>query len=557
MTERRHGGASTDAGDDWHGQAAPGYQDDHFRNLFGPTCAGECFQGYGPARRADTRRMLEGLADRMTKPYAWPQGWASEGRDPGDNPCIPAGYTYLAQLVAHDLVHTSAPFPNPARPPARQRNRRQLPLMLDTIYGGGPSVTPHVYALPARRLVPRTRLRLGKVRQPDTAVIRGGIREDLPTVDIPRTACPHLNDSPPAGCPDVLIADPRNDDSLMLSQLTALFHLLHNAVMAELEKRPELAPEIPHKAVAQRFSLARKVVTLIYRHIVRKDLLRRLLHTSVYHAYDLDAGDVAFIDPQDDPRLPIEFSHAAYRVGHSMVRPVYRVNAEVGEQALSSVLRQTSIEPASMPLQTNWLLQWGLFFRVNGSTPNASRRLVPAMAPHLWQDYAFPPQDGGRGGLLYIDLIRGGDMRLRSVQSLIDHLPPALRGAYQLLADQGYRETSLAAWLKAERSRLDADPLDVTKLAQDPPLQFFLLHEAATIEDGKSLGPLGSTILAEVLMGAMRQGWAEIEDDAIAYKAAADLFDAKAPPHRMRELIDFVADRHDLRDERLLDFRFV
>ncbi|GHD63786.1 hypothetical protein GCM10017083_54630 [Thalassobaculum fulvum] len=557
MTERRHGGASTDAGDDWHGPAAPGYQDDHFRNLFGPADPGECFQGYGAGARDETRLMLERLADRMTKPYDWPQGWASDGRDASDNPCIPAGYTYLAQLVAHDLVHTSAPFPNPARPPARQRNRRQLPLMLDSIYGGGPSVTPHVYALPDRWLVPRTSMRLGKVRRPDTPSERGRIRDDLPAVDIPRVACPHLNDSPGQGCPDVLLADPRNDDNLIVSQLTAVFHLLHNAVMAQLESRPELAPEVPPEAAAQRFSLARKVVTLIYRRIVRKDLLRRLLHTGVCHAYDLDAGEVAFIDPQDDRRLPIEFSHAAYRVGHSMVRPVYRVNAEIGDQALSSVLRQTSIEPAKMPLQTNWLVQWGLFFRVNGSTPNASRRLVPGMAPHLCQDYAFPPQDGGRGGLLYIDLVRGGDMRLRSVQSLIDHLPAETRRQYRLLADPAFRSESLATWLDAVPSRLRQSPTDIARIADDPPLQLFLLHEAATIEDGKSLGPLGSTILAEVLMGAMCQGWAEIEGEPIAYRVAAELFDAKAPPHRMRELIDFVADRHGLRDQQLVGFRFV
>src|SRR5690606_14926168 len=62
----------------------------------------KAYEGLGPDRDEDTRKMLSKLALRMR---SGSPGWVED-----DNGPIPSGYTYLAQLVAHDFVQNSAPL---------------------------------------------------------------------------------------------------------------------------------------------------------------------------------------------------------------------------------------------------------------------------------------------------------------------------------------------------------------------------------------------------------------------------------------------------------------
>ena len=55
-----------------------------------------------------------------------------------ENPDIPSGYTYLAQLVAHDCVFTSAPTGAVSQIGTGVKSWRSSLLQLETIYGGGP-----------------------------------------------------------------------------------------------------------------------------------------------------------------------------------------------------------------------------------------------------------------------------------------------------------------------------------------------------------------------------------------------------------------------------------
>jgi len=69
-----------------------------------------------------------------------------------ENAVIPAGYTYLAQLMGHDLGHTlaasavpwTAHHANESMPNARY-NLMENPLTLETIYGKGPVGTHGLY----------------------------------------------------------------------------------------------------------------------------------------------------------------------------------------------------------------------------------------------------------------------------------------------------------------------------------------------------------------------------------------------------------------------------
>ena len=78
------------------------------------------------------------------------------------NPDIPSGYTYLLQLIAHDLVESSLFLSRSQSGVLGLSNVRTKPLRLETIFGGGPIVCPHAYD--TNECGFRDRLRLGQVR---------------------------------------------------------------------------------------------------------------------------------------------------------------------------------------------------------------------------------------------------------------------------------------------------------------------------------------------------------------------------------------------------------
>ena len=61
-----------------------------------------------------------------------------------DNANIPAGYTYFGQFVDHDLTLDTTPLSQQNVDPYATTNFRTPCLDLDSIYGEGPSVNPHL-----------------------------------------------------------------------------------------------------------------------------------------------------------------------------------------------------------------------------------------------------------------------------------------------------------------------------------------------------------------------------------------------------------------------------
>ena len=159
-----------------------------------------------------------------------------------ENPGIPSGYTYLLQFVAHDLVHSAIPLSVAGTLGAGTANARRAPLRLETLFGSGPVGSPHIYALDAPNDDRRTKLRLGRMRWKENEPASG-----CPFRDIARTGAENVTgvDRSIAGMrvalTEALVADPRNDDHAVMSQLTALFALLHNSLIDHV-RRPGKKP---------------------------------------------------------------------------------------------------------------------------------------------------------------------------------------------------------------------------------------------------------------------------------------------------------------------------
>src|ERR1700730_11351162 len=272
-----------------------------FRHFLGAPRPSQRFTAYGidplaaPAHLPKVRGLMNRLSRRMDAELHWPVH-ADATVERWENPRLPSGYTYLLQFVAHDLVHSAIPLSVAGALGADTANARRSALKLETLFGAGPVGSPFVYALDAPNDERRTKLRLRRMRRGEK-----GVEAGCPFRDIARTPAENVTgiDRSIAGhrvaLTEALVADPRNDDHAIMSQLTALFALLHNGLV-DIVRRGEPATGINANlgAAYKRFLCARDALTLIYHNIIRKDLMRRVLHPAVHAAYSGPTPD--FID---------------------------------------------------------------------------------------------------------------------------------------------------------------------------------------------------------------------------------------------------------------------
>ncbi|HWV82243.1 MAG TPA: peroxidase family protein [Hyphomicrobiaceae bacterium] len=517
-----------------------------FRNLFGTPDV--VFSAGGLMQEPDSEKKLTNLMIRLASRTAAGQNrfWSDRLVPPAEsaaaaaaaapletweNPHLPSGYTYLLQLVAHDLVASTVSLSIDVER-AQVENSREDALLLETVYGDGPEITPEPYefsreALNGRGLVPRTRLRIGPQRPkiagtthcPHRDLGRGtgtaGVGSGNHPINVVEDGA-RDSDRAKLWLTETMVADTRNDSHALLSQLTVLFHILHNTLIEKLEKRVARKPEewSEQEFAWRRFVCARAAVTLIYRRIIRNDLMRRLLHPDVYDAYTrgwrLEKAE------EVGEGIPVEFSHGAFRFGHAMVRDEYRVNDPATPQLMDFGLQQSPRLPYKLPVNADWLVDWRLFFEVDPAVaPNFSRRIGPHYARPLLADLVFTPESGR--GLPFLDHLSAAYAGLWSVPSLLAHIK-------EVLSEQ--RNSSLAnifitydlwrapfsGWLGEGDSLIPLSDDDKTRLATDPPLSLFVVFEAAhSVRDGvperngggAHLGALGSLIVAETIYGAL------------------------------------------------------
>ena len=205
-------------------------------------------------------------------------------------------YTYFGQFVDHDVTLDLEPQPDAFFSFAKATKRSPLldpggnvvydyeskKLNLSQIYGGGPSVSPQLYADDKLHfLVPEN--------------VNG-------VVDLPRRA-----DG------SAILVETRNDENQILSQLHVAMLLFHNAVVDALKIR--------------NFARAQRTVIRYYQYALLHDFMPTLFGQPVVD--QLLAGNHRVYDPGAvvaKPIMPIEFSVAAYRFGHSIIRNAYSIN---------------------------------------------------------------------------------------------------------------------------------------------------------------------------------------------------------------------------------------
>jgi len=214
---------------------------------------------------------------------------------------IPAGFTYLGQFIDHDLTFDKTTVTLGTHvSPAQMIQARSPSLDLDSMYGAGPQEPASAAFYEADGV----HLKMGRTLGPPN---RQGF-------DLPRGA-----GTTNAQRRKAVIPDPRNDENLAVAQTHLAMIRFHNRVVDT---------QLGGVPAAQRFSRAREIVTKHYQWMIRTDYLRRICAAGPVNDVFNNGRKVFEVGaaPTDPPTMPIEFSVAGFRLGHSMVRGAYSWN---------------------------------------------------------------------------------------------------------------------------------------------------------------------------------------------------------------------------------------
>jgi hypothetical protein len=382
---------------------------------------------------------------------------------------IPAGYTYLGQFLAHEItfdrtsgIPSSEPIPI---------NWRTPQIDLDSVYGWGPGDqrSQHMY-------------------EDDRATLIVG----------ETTKNPFLNKRFPNDLfrdqeGNAQIEDERNDENLPLAQTHVAIVRFHNAVLENLKGK--FPPE-------QLFELARQEVRRHMQWIILTDYLPRIVDKKVLECVLTHGLRWFRVSNETDLFMPLEFSAAAFRLGHSMVRARYEWNKyhasppELrGPAVLSQLFDQTKFSgnlSGEPTLLSEWVIDWRRFYSFEGMTYpqapiNFSRPINTTFELHLETIAGYPhePLAPDKRAIPVRNLLRGFAVGLPTGEDVAEWIGVTPLTRKQIAT--GPHE----------------DVLDIPIFWGKTPLWYYVLKEAELFAGGNHLGPVGSRIVAETLIGIL------------------------------------------------------
>ena len=437
--------------------ANPGASPSHFTRLF-PGLPG--FAEATPPMLAALNDMgrAGGLMDANDPLSAGPIALITDPTLSANNPnaSLPggtAGSTFLGQFVDHDMTFDAASRLAVPTAPRQALNSRAPALDLDSLYGRGPVVDPQLYD-------PRDRTRF--------RLESGGLFEDLPR-DANNRA---------------LIGDPRNDEHVILSGLHAAFLLFHNHMVDRVRASGV-------SDAGEVFARARRLVTWHYHWIVLHEMLPSIIGRDAVN--DILWRGRRFYRPgsQDSAAMPVEFQGAAYRFGHSMVRPSYRANlkGDRGQPFFGFIFdprAEAQADPEDLrggARAARRFVGWQTFFDFGDGEVKPRKLIDTRISTPLFRlPLGAIASGSGPVSLAQRNLLRHLTWQLPSGQRIAAHmgLPALRRGDLAELAGYGLG------------------------LDQQTPLWYYILKEALVASGGQTLGPVGGRIVGEVIIGLMQ-----------------------------------------------------
>jgi hypothetical protein len=426
---------------------------------------------------------LKKLARKMVAP---PEARATPENqdDDEENQGISAGYTYLGQFIDHDLTFDPASSLQKQNDPEALEDFRTPRFDLDSVYGRGPNDQPYLYADDGLHMLLGRRL---------TGNQDSGAR------DLQRNR-------PEAGRQRALIGDPRNDENVIVSQLQSIMLRFHNSMVNSMPK-------------GSTFEQVQNAVRWHYQWVVLDDFLpaivgRDMVHSVLPHLKNKtsiheDRPNLSFFRWGKIPFMPIEFSAAVYRFGHSMVRPIYRLNTTLKHRNKIFLPDRENSRPQEnqsllgfREFPKTFAIDWRLFFKMGDNPHFGARRLQKSykIDTSLVNPLGHLPKPIGDKipSLAQRNLIRGWRMGLPSGQTVARFM------GIDPIADEDLRVG------KATEDQTASNPA-ITEISRrfagNAPLWYYILAEAQqAFEDNSTpirLGPVGGRIVTEVFVGLL------------------------------------------------------
>lgn len=480
-----------------------------------------------PNTSVELTKALDDLAEATT-----------ENPDPPKNSAIAPVFTYFGQFIDHDItantdrtaglsfidVPSVDPVPRDIVA-AGLGNLRFAAMDLDSVYGGGFEEgdiaemlrkTLRSPQLPAKMQIGldfdvsggdadkdaklptdpgRDLLRLGRViesGQVDVELLKSAPQE---IIDLffrkGNTDTPNLSRA--------IIGDARNDENLAVAQFHLAVLRLHNKIV------DQVPPEVQVKGVEEIFLWAQTMTRWIYQWLVRNAYLPAVCDTSTLS--DVVARGPVLYDSLISRHpasgnilpMPLEFSVAAFRYGHSMARESYDWNrifsADADNRATFKQLFQFTGNE-SMPtdrLPSNWQISWDRFVQPPGENDERSAlKIDTGLNKHF--ENMLNEKPGASGAMAHLarrNLRRGYRLNI-----------PTAQGCLNSLAAMGIDLPTLTEDQLLEGHTSSA--VEAGSFHTATPLWFYILKEAEILNNGDSLGPLGTTLIADTLLGLLK-----------------------------------------------------
>jgi hypothetical protein len=380
---------------------------------------------------------------------------------------VTTGYTYFGQFIDHDITRDDSSIDDALTMVPEEIKNHQTPrLDLGHLYGKGPFDPTDA-----------------KFYEPNDVRFKHG----------PRTGRGGGSfDVGPDGKGTRLVADDRTVENVILRQVAAVFVNLHNCAVEQFRKDIRQSAEL--------FARARRQTVWQFQWLVYEDFLLWLLDDVVYET----------VFRRRQPMFewnvlstPVEFSVAAMRFGHSLVREKYFLS-EDNEKNLAQLfaggLRQETLPP-------DYEVDWSFFFQGAGSggsslfvrpidtrisrslhhLPEETKRLFNAASVDA---HALLPPDA-LSKLPVRTLVRGAGLRLGSGQVAAKIFCESVLSEEELTTDREGQLTDAGTILRDR------------KMSAETPLWYYILKESEVRYNGNRIGPVGSRIIAETLYGAL------------------------------------------------------
>ena len=377
-----------------------------------------------------------------------------------DNPDLTAGMTFLGQFLDHDMTLDITSSLAQQVDPEMIQNFRVPTFGLDSVYGMGPAGSPHIFDQSVDNGL--TTLLIEPVPGSELLCRDGSLKFDLPR---------NSQNTP-------LTGDPRNDENMVLSQMQVAFIRFHNAVVSKV--KTDFGLTHPTEV----FLEAQRLTRWHYQWLILHEFLPKTIGQPLVD--DIVDHGRKFYKWRNAPYIPVEFSVAAYRFGHSQVRPSYRVNFGPNDpgQVFGLFFNDNlAVNPVVTDMRggsrgPNRFIDWQTFFDFGDGKVRNNKRIDTKISTVMFDLPGLPP--GGPQALAQLNLLRHLTFKIPSGQRVAAamSLPPL-------------PESDLA----------DLKPFN---LHNRTPLWFYCLREADVTADGKRLGPVGGRIVGEVMIGLLQ-----------------------------------------------------